>query len=203
MPTRDPTPPPASGRPVARRGGRLLALLLAAGVGLGCGPRPGSARAGTVREVLVADGPPVAHLDLLACTYGGPRRLGRHDPAKIPARVVAVVELEAEVPLRGVTVAALEVFDGSGTRLGYGLLPATLRRAPRYRPPAEPLDADTVDFDGTVTPGRPVRLWIEAALDVPLQQLLDVSPARVEAILDVGGGQQLRVAGRVGTLWTG
>jgi len=100
-------------------------------------------------------------------------------------------------------VAALEVFDGSGGRLGYALLPATVRRAPAYQPPAEPLDAETADFDGNVAPGKPVRLWIDVNLDVPLKQLLDVAPAHVQATLDVGNGHQVQVAGRVGALWTG
>jgi hypothetical protein len=180
-----------------------VVLMLLGAASAGCGPRPAPAGPAGAPEIDVAGAPAPARLALLACTFGGPRRLGRVDVAKVPARVVAVVEVEAKVPLAGVSVASLEVFDASGTRLGYGLTPTTLRRASGYRPPAEPLDAETADFDGTLAPGTPVRLWIDATLDVPLKQLLDVSPARVDATLDLGGGRQVQVTGRVGGLWTG
>jgi hypothetical protein len=178
----------------------LLVLLVLATAS--CGPKPPPMPT-SAPEIDVRGGPAPARLEVLACTYGGPRRFGRVDPKKVPARVVAVIEIDAKVPLAGVTVAALEVFDGTDTPLGHGLLPATVRRAPSYQPPAEPLDAETLDFDGKVAPGQPVRLWIEVALSVPLKQVLDVSPVRLEATLDVGDGRQVQVTGRVGALWTG
>ena len=186
----------------AHHGLPAVALLLAMATA-GCGPKPSSATPANAPEIDVVGGPAPARLAVLACTYGGPRRLGRVDPTKVPARVVAVVEIEARVPLAGVTVAALEVFDGMDTPIGHGVLPANVRRAPSYQPPAEPLDAETVEFDGKVAPGQPVRLWIETALSVPLKQVLEVSPVRLEATLDVGDGRQVQVTGRVGALWTG
>jgi hypothetical protein len=180
-----------------------LCLAVAAGALLGCGPLPTPTAPASMPEVVVGSGPAPARAALVACTYGGPRRLGRVDPKKVPARVVAVVELEARVQLAGVTLAALEVFDGMDTPIGHAVLPANLRRAPKYEPPAEPLDAETLEFDGKVAPGQPVRLWIEVPLSVPLKQVLDSSPVRVEATLDVGDGRQVQVTGRVGALWTG
>jgi hypothetical protein len=125
------------------------------------------------------------------------------DPKKLPAKVIAVIDVEAEAALTGLSLAAFELYDSAGGRLAYGILPAELRLAPGYEPPAVPYGAETSAFDGRVAAGTTVRLWVEATLDVRLQSLLDVTPERFQVTFSLADGRQVQVGGRVGETWSG
>ncbi|HEY3356274.1 MAG TPA: hypothetical protein VGQ83_23680 [Polyangia bacterium] len=178
----------------------LLTLALALGAAA-CGPRAAPAREGL--ELALVEELPAARLRALVCTYGGERRVSSVEPKKQRGRVVVVLEVEAPAAVSGLTLAAVELFDSSGGRLAYGVMPADLRLAPRFEPPQNPLETETRDFDGKVAPGASVRLWIHAKLDVSLQTLLDVTPAKFQVTLNVQDGRQVTVGGTVGEIWGG
>jgi len=150
----------------------------------GSGPAPGRSSPGKD----AAETTSVARVTATVCVFG----CGGPLPVDADGNVYAAtfIDVDAIAPIAGLSVARLELTDGTGAVVARGTPSATLTVVASNGATVGP-------FSGNLAAGEHVRLWVSMRLDAKSPALEAAPPTRFRLMLAAQGGITVEATGAV------